>query len=227
MRPTPSVIGRFSAISRITLSSSPLSSATRSRKLSSKSISPRMARSVMAFTLSPTPARMASSSITSVSIRVESISKHTSRRQRRYMVSSWRDISKFSVADRRMNSLCIRLMSRGLPRTENSTQAFAPAGFEASRGTRPVRRCMPSIFSCCSAIIDVTAAIWRAVSWRPSMVTIQRFLPCIVTHSSYSPTGTGVKRICTLSSDALKRRSFIILPDSSPDVLKRIPSERV
>lgn len=51
-------------------------------------LSPRMARSVMAFTSSPTPARMANSSITSVSISVESISKHIRRRIRRYILSS-------------------------------------------------------------------------------------------------------------------------------------------
>lgn len=85
-------------MSRITLSSSPLSRATRSLKLSQKSISPRMALSVMAFTWSPTPARMASPSITSVSMRVESISKQMSRRIRRYILSCWNEKSMPSEA---------------------------------------------------------------------------------------------------------------------------------
>ncbi len=86
-RMRPSVMGKLSAISCITDSSNPFSRATRRVKLSVKSISPRIALSVMAFTSSPTPARMASSSITSVSINVESISKQIKRRMRRYMLS--------------------------------------------------------------------------------------------------------------------------------------------
>ena len=74
-------------MSAMTDSSSPLSIATRRRKLSAKSISPRIALSVIARTSAPTPARSASSSITSVSISVESISKQISRRERRNMSS--------------------------------------------------------------------------------------------------------------------------------------------
>ena len=77
----------------MTETSSPLSSATRSVKLSRKSISPRIARSVMARTCAPTPARSASSSITSVSMSVESMSKQISLRLRRKMSSRWNEMS--------------------------------------------------------------------------------------------------------------------------------------
>ena len=83
MRSNPSVMGRLRAISSMTETSSPLSRATRREKLSRKSISPRMALAVIARTSSPTPARSASSSITSVSISVESMSKQIRRRLRR------------------------------------------------------------------------------------------------------------------------------------------------
>ena len=83
MRSSPSVMGSERAISSITATSSPLSSATRWVKLSRKSISPRMARSVISRTSVPTPARSASSSITSVSMSVESMSKQISLRLRR------------------------------------------------------------------------------------------------------------------------------------------------
>jgi len=83
MRSSPSVIGRLRAISSMTETSSPLSSATLCEKLSRKSISPRMALAVISRTFSPTPARSASSSITSVSISVESMSKQIRRRLRR------------------------------------------------------------------------------------------------------------------------------------------------
>ncbi len=83
----PSVMGSLSAISLIVETSSPFSSFTLCLKLSSKSISPCMADSVIAFTLSPTPALTASSSITSVCISVESMSKQIRRRIRLNMLS--------------------------------------------------------------------------------------------------------------------------------------------
>ena len=119
-RSTPSVMGKCSAMSFITLASSPLSRDTRRVKLSLKSISPRMALAVMALTLSPTPARRASSSMHSVCIRVESMSKHMRRRQRRYMLSSCSEMSKPSSLLSRMNSACMASLWAGVPRTENS-----------------------------------------------------------------------------------------------------------
>ncbi|MNP39392.1 hypothetical protein D3C76_1329660 [compost metagenome] len=70
-------------MSSSTLTSKPLSSARRSLKLARKSISPRMARSVISDTLSPTPAALANSSMTSASIKVESMSNTARRRLRR------------------------------------------------------------------------------------------------------------------------------------------------
>ena len=168
---TPSVMGRFSAISRITLSSKPFSRATRSVKLSVKSISPRMARSVISLTLSPTPARSASSSIHSVWISVESISKQIRRRIRRYILSNWKEKSISNSLLSFISSRCISSRSRGVPRTENSIQARTLA-FRSSKGTRPVKRLIASIFRPCSAMIRVTAAICFAESLRPSKVRI-------------------------------------------------------
>ena len=164
-------MGRFSAISCMTDSSRPFNRATRSRKLSVKSISPRIARSVMAFTSLPTPARIANSSITSVSIRVESISKQISRRIRRYILSSWKEKSISSSLASFINSSCIAIRSFGVPRTENSMQARVRES-HSSNGIRPVRRLMASIFIPCSARIRVTAEIWRADNLRPSRVRI-------------------------------------------------------
>ena len=183
-------MGRFSAISFITLSSSPFSKATRSVKLSMKSISPRIARSVISRTWSPTPARSANSSIHSVCINVESISKQIKRRIRRYILSSWKEKSISRSLLSFINACCISSRWWGVPRTENSIQARTFA-FRSSNGIRPVRRLIASIFKPCSANIPVTAAICLAVSLRPSKVRMYRFLPCIFTHSSYSSTVTG------------------------------------
>ena len=151
-------MGNFSAISCMTDSSSPFNNATRSRKLSVKSISPRMARSVMAFTCSPTPARSASSSITSVSISVESISKQIRRRMRRYILSNWKEKSISSSLAKRISSSCMAIRSLGVPRTENSMQARVFVSHSSS-GIRPVSRLMASMFIPCSAKIRVTAEI--------------------------------------------------------------------
>ena len=142
----------------MTDSSNPFNNATRSRKLSVKSISPRMARSVIAFTCSPTPARMASSSITSVSISVESMSKQIRRRIRRYILSSWKEKSISSSLASRISSSCMPIRSLGVPRTENSMQARVFVS-HSSNGIRPVRRLMASMFIPCSARIRVTAEI--------------------------------------------------------------------
>ena len=128
-----------------------------------------MADSVMAFTWSPTPARMASSSITSVSIRVESISKQISLRIRRYILSSWKEMSISSSLERRMKSAFIFSLSAGLPRVENCTLAFGVRSF-SSKGMRPVRRLMSSMFMPCWATMRETPAICLAVSLRPNMV---------------------------------------------------------
>jgi adhesin/invasin len=66
----------------------PASSPTRSRRLAAKSNSPRMARSVIAATRSPTPAMAANRSIPSVATRVESTSM-TNRRRHRPSARCW------------------------------------------------------------------------------------------------------------------------------------------
>ena len=172
-RSTPSVIGRLSAISCMTDSSSPFNKATRRVKLSVKSISPRMALSVMAFTSSPTPARIASSSITSVSIKVESISKQIRRRIRRYILSCWKEKSISCSLASCISRSCMAIRSFGVPRTENSIQARVRVSvLSSSKGIRPVRRLMASMFKSCSASTRVAAEIWRADSLRPNTVSI-------------------------------------------------------
>ena len=167
------MIGKLSAISCMTDSSSPFNSATRRVKLSVKSISPRMALSVMAFTSSPTPARIASSSITSVSINVESISKQIRRRIRRYILSCWKEKSISSSLANFISFSCIAMRSFGVPLTENSMQALVRASaWHSSNGIRPVRRLIASIFMPCSANMLVAAEICRAESLRPRTVRI-------------------------------------------------------
>ena len=207
-RSAPSVIGRFSAISFITLTSRPFSSATRSVKLCLKSISPRMARAVISFTLSPTPARIASSSMHSVCIRVESISKQIRRRILRNILSSWKEKSISIVCDSSINLPCIASRSLALPRRENSMQARAfLRGFRIER--RPVSRRIESMLNPCSAITVVAASICRASRCLPMMVRIYRFFPWRFTHSSYSSSLMGAKPMFTPSSVALNSSSFI------------------
>ena len=74
-------------------SSSPARRATLSRSEASKSISPRMADSVIAATLSPTPASSARRSITSFWMSVESTSRITIRFDRRPRPSGWMAMS--------------------------------------------------------------------------------------------------------------------------------------
>ena len=71
---------RAAAVWARRLTGRPFKSATRRVKLSLKSISPRMAAPVIAATSSPTPARFASSSMTSHWMSVESMSKTIRRR---------------------------------------------------------------------------------------------------------------------------------------------------
>ena len=165
----PSVIFNSLATRSRALSSSPSSRATRARKLSLKSISPRMARSVIALTCSPTPASLANSSITSASISVESISNATSLRVRRYILSCWNARSTSNTPATSSNSLRKTTESRIEPRAENSTQALLRAGGSPS-GIRPDKRLMLSILRPCLDITAVTRAIWSEVILRAKSV---------------------------------------------------------
>ena len=66
-----------------------------------------MALSVMALTWSPTPLRSASSSMHSVWISVESISKQIRRRMRRNMSSRWNEKSISISLDSFISWRCI------------------------------------------------------------------------------------------------------------------------
>ncbi len=167
----PSVIGMLSAMSFITLASRPFNNATRSLKLSLKSISPRMARAVISLTLSPTPARLASSSMHSVCMSVESMSKHINLLILRYMSSCWNEKSTAISCDMFISSFCMAAVSAGLPLSENSMHALT---FRSGclMLIRPVRRKMESMLRPCSAIIFVVASICRAESERPMRVSM-------------------------------------------------------
>ena len=219
-------MGSCWAISSITLASSPLSSATRRVKLSLKSISPRMALSVMAFTSAPTPALSASSSMHSAWISVESMSKQMSRRMRRYMSSFWNEKS-ISISDEmRISSSCMAARSVGVPRSENSMQALTLRS-GCMMLMRPVSLRMESMFSPCLAITFVAASICRAESVRPMRVRINRFLPCRSTQFSYSSSVTGAKPMFTPSSVALNSSSFMTCPEASSLMRIRMPSDSV
>jgi hypothetical protein len=82
MRSAPGVTRMRAPTAACTDDGSPASVATRERRLSAKSSSPRIARSVTAATSSSEPASAASSSIASSSMRVESTSSTTSMRGR-------------------------------------------------------------------------------------------------------------------------------------------------
>ena len=168
-RSAPSVMGSLSMMSWRTEASRPLSNATRRRKLSLKSISPRMAERVMALTSSPTPARIASSSMTSVWMKVESISTHIRRRLRRNMSSRWNEMSIPSSRDTSISSRCNASRSGRLPRSENSMQLCRFSTGISTLG-RSLRRRMLSMFSCLLATSSVTRATWRAFSSRARRV---------------------------------------------------------
>ncbi|MCY1444164.1 hypothetical protein D9M71_606190 [compost metagenome] len=159
-----------------TLTSRPLSKARRSLKLARKSSSPAIARSVISETLSPTPAALASSSITSASIRVESMSNTARRRLRRNSESSWKAMSTFSSWATLRNSARSACGSAASPRTENSMQPL-PLSAGVSSGMRPDRRSMWSMFRPYLAVIELTACNCPAVTLRVNRVTMWRFLP--------------------------------------------------
>ena len=92
----PGVSFSSSATSSSTLAGKPFNVATRWRSDSAKSISPRIAASVMAATESRTPTRSASISMTSCWISVESTSNTISRLARRSSVVFSSATSTFS-----------------------------------------------------------------------------------------------------------------------------------
>ncbi|MNJ53589.1 hypothetical protein D3C77_489840 [compost metagenome] len=100
-----------------------------------------MARSVISATCSPTPAALASSSMTSASISVESMSNTARRRLRRKIESRWKAMSTFSSCATLRNSARSAAVSSGSPRTENSMQPL-PSSSGTSSGMRPERRSM-------------------------------------------------------------------------------------
>ena len=168
-------------MSASTSSDSPLSNARRSLKLARKSSSPRIARSVISATCSPTPAALASSSITSASISVESMSNTARRRLRRKIVSCWKAMSTLSSWATLRNSARSAAGSAGSPRTENSMQPL-PRSSGVSSGIRPDRRSMWSMFSPYWAVIELTRCSCSAVTLRVSRVTMWRGLPWPPTH---------------------------------------------
>ena len=185
-----------------------------------------MALSVMARTSAPTPARSASSSIHSVCMSVESMSKQISRRMRRYMSSFWNEKSISISALMAMSSFCMVARSSGVPLSENSMQALMLRS-GCIMLMRPVSRRMESMFRPCLAMIFVAASICFADSVRPIIVRIYLFFPCRLTQFSYSSSVTGEKPMFTPSSVALKSSSFITCPDAWSSMRIRMPSDKV
>ncbi len=89
------------------------------------------------------------------------------------MSSFWKEMSR-PLFGRLSSAFCSAPRSSSLsePRTEISMQAFAARSSTPSRGGRPVRRRMASMFSPKRKITAVTSAICRAVTVRPSRVTM-------------------------------------------------------
>ena len=180
----------------------------------------------MADTSSPTPARFANSSMHSVWISVESISKQMSLRIRRYISSRCNEKSMAISLDNFMKAACISEWFLGSPRSENSMQALTLFS-GCFRLMRPVRRLIPSIFIPCFVMMLVAAAMLRAERLRPSTMRIYLFFPWRFTQSSYSSLLMGEKPTLTPSSVALNRASFITCPECSSSIRMSNPSERV
>jgi hypothetical protein len=131
----------------------------------------------MARTRSPLPAKSASSSITSVWIKVESISKHTRgfggrcyllERKYQHLASdiSWR-------------SYVILGLSSIVPETDSCNKnEDCPPDYNGSRTCLLIE----SIFNCWSDIIFVTAANCLAANFSPRILIMYRCLDCVVTH---------------------------------------------
>ena len=198
-------------ISCCTLTSRPFNNATRRVKLSLKSISPRIADNVIAFTSSPTPARIASSSITSVWIKVESISTQIRRRFLRNISSFWNEISMPSSRDTSNSSFCSASRSGRLPRNENSMQ-LCRFSTGVSMFGRSLKRRILSIFNCRLATNAATLAICRAVISRASKVITYRSCSCLPTHAAYSSSLNGVNRTIISSLEQQNSTSLIISP---------------
>ena len=185
-----------------------------------------MALSVIAFTSAPTPARSASSSMHSVWMSVESISKQMSRRIRRYMSSRWNEKSISISEDMCISSSCMAARSVGVPRSENSMQARTLRS-GCLMLMRPVSRSMESMLSPWLVMTLVAASICFAESDLPMSVSIKRFLPWPFTQFSYSSSVTGANPMFTPSSVALNSSSFITCPDAFSSMRMRMPSDSV
>mmetsp|Transcript_43886 Transcript_43886/g.103331 ORF Transcript_43886/g.103331 Transcript_43886/m.103331 type:complete len:216 (+) Transcript_43886:615-1262(+) len=183
-RGAPSVMGSVSAIPWSTLSGMPFSSRIRRLKLSWKSISPRMAASVISATCVPTPAHFASSSITSHWISVLSMSKRIRRRFRLNTSSSWTatstscSIEILKSSSRRASTL------RGLPLMLSCSAEREFWMFELLREGQSERRVMVSMFIELSAITFVTRESEEAWMRRARTVTVKRPLFCERTQRS-------------------------------------------
>src|SRR5882757_2491755 len=106
-RPPGVGVMRFASTSSTTLTGMPFNSATRSRSAGSNSISPRIARSVMAATCALNPAKSANSSMHSWPIMVESMSARKSFLRRSAAGCTTMSIGKSPRARRRLASMAL------------------------------------------------------------------------------------------------------------------------
>ena len=171
-----------------TESGSPFRCSQRWRRLSSKSISPRIAASVTADTSSYLPARRASSSITSCWMMVLSMSRTTSRFERRSSVSrcsatshwsAWRSSIRLSRSWTRRSD-AFESVSATAGSTRNSTAVMFGAGepVRSHHDVEPGTGAAPAPPSCCSVDsrrifemlkpVSVAVRATAAISLKPS-----------------------------------------------------------
>ena len=165
----------------------PASSATRSCRLSAKSSSPRMARSVTAVTSASRPAWTAISSMTSSWIRVESTSMTTRRRPRRA-----RPAGDTATSTPKAAATADRTRRRPLTSAPDTSISIVVTG------QREIRR-MRSMLPPCSAIASAMADMASAVMGEPSTVTCSRPLrrpalsPKPVRHLTFMPSASPAR----------------------------------
>src|SRR5215831_10828142 len=137
-RPPGVGVMRFASTSSTTLTGRSLSSATRSRRAGSNSISPRMARSVILATWSFSPTKSASSSMHSWPIMVESMSARKSFLRRVAIGCTTMSIGRSPRAARRRASTALMssLPVKGISTATSLNSHFALPG-EGSTASAP------------------------------------------------------------------------------------------
>ncbi len=189
--------------------SSPASSATRSRSDAAKSVSPRMVDSVILATCSAQPARAASRSIASPEISVESTSMTIRRIARRCRPPRWTATSTRCSAASMVSAE--RSASGSAPDTSSSMQV---TGRSASRSIR-------SMLAPLAAIRPAMAATALGRSGLPSTVTCSR-----PRRGGGSPQPVVISASMSRSAASARTARWIAVRSGSPSLASRTPSTR-